>query len=257
ADREQVERLREPAPGADFYAPVAAAFRPGQRESLEWPLIAEHARPEDTWLDIGAGGGRIAVPLAGVVERVVAVEPSEAMRSTLASAASEAGRTNIEVVDASWPVAGWTQDADVTLAAHCLYDIGEPAAFLDAMERHTRRTCLALFGCWARGAHLARLFEAVHDEPMATLPSLREFVALLGSRGRRYEVRTVDGGDAGTPRPAEEAYAVPRRLLWLAEGSEKDGRMRRLVDEWYGGPDGVTLPAMRPWIGLVAWAPPR
>jgi SAM-dependent methyltransferase len=254
ADREQVERLRESGPTDDFYAPVAASFTPGRRESLEWPAIAELARAGDTWLDIGAGGGRFAVPLAAMVDRVIAVEPSAAMRATLTAAADAAGCKNIEVVDAYWPVAGWATDADVALAAHCLYDIGDIAGFLDAMERHARRACIAVFGCRARGAQLAELFEALHGEPMAPLPSLREFVALLGALGRRYDVRTAGSGATREPaRPAEEAYAFARRLMWVAEGSVKDRRMCSLIDEWYGTPEGVSLPALRPWIGVVSW----
>src|SRR5690606_35846733 len=143
-----------------------------RRDSVEWHIVHAFAQPEDTWLDIGAGGGRFAVPLAATVRRVIAVEPSESMRGTLAASAQEAGATNIEVVDAYWPAEGWTETADVSLAAHSMYDIAEIAPFLDAMEAHTRRTCIAIFGCRARGAQLARLFEAVHGEPMATLPSL-------------------------------------------------------------------------------------
>ena len=258
ADREQVERLREDRRGQDFYAPVASSFRPGQRDSIEWPVLEQLAQPGDTWLDIGAGGGRFAAPLAGIVERVVAVEPSEAMRNTLQEAASEAGRKNIEVVNAFWPVAGWEIDVDVSLAAHAMYDIDDLEPFLAAMEQHTRRTCVAIFGCRARGAQLADLYAAVHHEPMATLPSLREFVAVLGAQGRRYEVRTAGAGqDAEAARPADEAYAVARRLLWLVEGTEKDAQMRALIDEWYSTTEGIALPAMRPWIGIVSWEPAR
>jgi SAM-dependent methyltransferase len=258
ADREQVERLRENSRSEDFYAPVAASFRPGQRDSVEWPVVEGFAREGDTWLDIGAGGGRFAVPLAGIVKRVVAVEPSEAMRTIMVAAAIEAGRANIEVVDTHWPADGWSIDADVSLAAHSTYDIEEIEPFIEAMERHTSRTCIAIFGCRARGAQLADLFEAVHDEPMATLPSLREFVALLGAMGRRYEVRTAGTSEERErARPAEEAYAVARRLLWLAPNTEKDAKMQQLVTDWYGTPEGIALPSMRPWIGIVSWEPRR
>ncbi|MBM4411190.1 MAG: class I SAM-dependent methyltransferase [Chloroflexi bacterium] len=131
ADAAQVARVREPEPPGDFYAPMAERSRPGPRAALELPLLEAHARPDDTWLDIGAGGGRFAIPLSRRVARVVAIEPSEAMRATLASAATEAGRTNIEVHDPRWPAAGWTTSADVSLAAHSIYDIREIAPFLD------------------------------------------------------------------------------------------------------------------------------
>lgn len=254
ADREQVERIREDD-RSDYYAPVASSFRFGRRSSVEWPVVASFAEPGDTWLDIGAGGGRFAVALAERVQRVIAIEPSPSMREVLAGAIAESGRDNIEVHESPWPVTGWTAEADVSLAAHALYDIADLAGWLDAQEAATRRTCLALFGCQARGAQVADLFEAVHGEPMATLPSLREFVAVLGARGSRYEVRTVATDEAPEPRPADEAYATLRRLLWLREGSDLDARMRALADKWYGAEGGLLLPAMRPWIGIVSWEP--
>ena len=256
ADREQVERLREDERG-DYYESVAGSFRPGRRESVEWPLVAAHARPEDTWLDIGAGGGRFAVPLAEIVAHVIAVEPSESMRGALAQAIAESGQANIEVREPYWPVPGWADEVDVSLAAHATYYTADMGAWLDAQDAATRRTGIGIFGCHARGAQIADFFEAVHGEPMATLPALREFVAVLGARGCQYEVRTVTTNEQAVPRPAEDAYGTLRRLLWLREGSERDARMQQLADEWYGKPDGLALPPMRPWVGVVSWTPRR
>lgn len=257
ADAEQVARVREPEPPHDHYAPTAQRFRPGGLSSAELPVLQALARPSDVWLDIGAGGGRFAVPLAAQVARVIAVEPSGAMRENLAAAAVEAGRANIEVHDARWPAPGWEQDADVSLAAHCLYDIREAAPFLDTMEAHTRRLCVAVFRQFGRGTHLARLFEAVHGEPLQTLPALREFVALLGARGRRVEVQTVPD-DASNVVPREQAFREARRLLWLAEGSANDERMQELIKEWWGGPgDGIAVPVASQFVGVVTWEPPR
>ncbi|MEX2446259.1 MAG: methyltransferase domain-containing protein, partial [Dehalococcoidia bacterium] len=256
ADREQVERIREDDRG-DYYGAVAGSFRPGQRDSVEWPLIAAHAQPGDTWLDIGAGGGRFAVPLAEIVQRVIAVEPSDSMRAVLNDAVAEAGRTNVDVRDPHWPVPGWTDEVDVSLAAHATYDTADLGAWLDAQDAATRRTGIAVFGGQARGAQVADFFEAVHGEPMATLPALKEFVAVLGARGCQYEVRTVTTGEQATPRPADDAYRTLRRFLWLREGSERDTRMQQLANEWYGTADGVALPPMRRWIGVVAWTPRR
>lgn len=254
-DREQVERIREDV-RSDYYRPVASSFRPGHRENIEWPALERFIQSDDTWLDIGAGGGRFAIPLAKAVKHVIAIEPSPSMREVLTSAIEDAGVDNLEVVDSRWPVEGWDRAVDASLAAHALYDIDDLAAWLDAQEAATRRTCLALFGSKPRGAHVADFFEAVHGEPMATLPALREFVAVLGARDRQYEVRSIPTGENSTPRPEEEAHAILRRLLWLGEGTELDAKMQRLAREWYGAGDGLlALPPMRPWIGLVSWTP--
>jgi ubiquinone/menaquinone biosynthesis C-methylase UbiE len=66
ANREQVDRVREVPDGADFYARVTSLFRadPHRVDDAVVDLLRTHARPDDTWLDIGAGGGRYALPLA-------------------------------------------------------------------------------------------------------------------------------------------------------------------------------------------------
>ncbi len=256
ADTEQVERLREHQPDADHYRPTAARFRAGGAlPALELPLLEQLVEPGETLLDIGAGGGRFAVPLAHRAARVIAIEPSEAMRATLTESAAEASVTNIELHNRRWPDVEWSETADVSLASHVLYDITEPGAFLDAMERHSRRLCIVAVGETARGAQLAELWEAVHGEPLQTLPALRELLAVLGARRRRYELRIVVTPPA-EPTDADEAFEMARRLLWLARGSAKEARMRELVRERYGEPDGrVTLPAMRDFVGVVSWRP--
>ncbi len=255
ADAEQVPRVREPEPPHDHYQQTAARFRAGVRPSPEFPALQALARPDDTWIDIGAGGGRLAVPLARVVRRVIAVEPSESMRGELAAATADAGLSNIEVRDLRWPDPGWTDAADVALAAHAIYDISAIAPFLDAMEQHSRRLCVALLRPWARGGYLASLFEAVHGEPMQVLPALRAFVALLGARGRQYEVHLAPGAPEPTLTPRDAAFAEARRLLWLAEGSAKEQRMRALMEQWWGAPDGIAMPEAPPYIGVVSWQP--
>src|SRR5829696_17026 len=104
SNREQVDRVRE-VPDRDFYAPVSSLFvadpRRTDEEALE-ALLAE-ARPEDRWLDIGAGAGRYALPLALHVAEVIAVEPSVSMRNALRTGKSEHGLENLRLVGAAWP----------------------------------------------------------------------------------------------------------------------------------------------------------
>ena len=59
-------------------------------------------RPEMTVLDMGAGPGTLAIPLAQRVQRVTAVDFSEEMLTSLAERATQAGLTNIEIINGSW-----------------------------------------------------------------------------------------------------------------------------------------------------------
>ena len=79
-NRDQVDRFREEPDGKDFYASVSSIFRddPDRQGDPVLDALRAHARPDDTWLDIGAGAGRYALPLARVVREVIALDPSAA-----------------------------------------------------------------------------------------------------------------------------------------------------------------------------------
>ena len=157
-----------------------------------------------------------------------------------------------------WPIDddASVEAVDVSLSAHAVYDTADLAAYLDAMERTTRRVCVAVLNDHARGWYWREIFEAVHGERQAVLPALTEFVAILGARGRRYEVRTVPA-EPGDPVSLEAALATGRQFLWLTEGSEKDEKLRSLIAERFGRQDGlVDAPPARRYVGIVTWEPP-
>ena len=104
ANREQVDQIRE-VPDRDFYAPVSSLFVADPRRTDEEALDAllTLAEPEDRWLDIGAGAGRYALPLAIHVREVIAVEPSASMRNALRTGKEEHGLDNLRIVAGAWP----------------------------------------------------------------------------------------------------------------------------------------------------------
>lgn len=260
ANREQIERLREDERRTDFYAGRAPQFQPGAMESSELEFLRGLARPGDTLLDVGAGGGRFAVPLAAHFASVAAVEPSPAMRETLAASAADRGVTNIAVYDARWPAPtdAALPSGDVSLVAHVLYDIDGIGPFLDALEAHTRRTCVVILGDRAPSTAVELAWVGVHREPLHALPALREFLAVLGARGRRFDVRTFDARGGGPePLPFDQAHAMARRLCWLAEGSAKDVRLGELLRTHFAAADGlIALPPRLAFTALVTWSPP-
>ncbi len=259
-NREQAERLREESDGGDHYRPLAAAFRADPRRSGDATLEAllEIARPDDVWLDVGAGAGRFALPLALRTRDVIAVEPSPAMRRELANLQIEHGIANLDVRDQRWPSddPALTGIADVALISHVSYDIEPIGAFLDTLERAARRECVALLFDRSPGSLFWQLWPEVHGEELVHLPGATELISLLKARGASVEVGEIER--AGERQrfvfeSFEAALDWARRRLWLAAGSERMSTLRAslsalLVEH----EDAWTLPD-RPTQLLIRW----
>jgi SAM-dependent methyltransferase len=263
ANREQVERVRElvPASSNDFWADRAPSFRPGGFDAEETAALEALAQPDDVWLDIGAGGGRFALPLSRLVSRVIAVEPSAAMRDVLRAAFASEQRTNYEVLNLRWPppprAGEGVPTADVSLVANVLYDAVELREFLEATERHSRRLCVVICSDRAPSTPDAGVWEALYGEPLCALPGLPEFLAVLGVLGRRFDVRTF-AVRPPEPMDIDRALEDVRWRFWVSEGSEREARLRELLVERFGMASGlVQLPPRRNYSAVVSWEPPR
>jgi SAM-dependent methyltransferase len=264
ANREQAERLREEAPGDDFYAPVAPAFRadPARRDDPTLNALLDVARPDDTWLDVGAGGGRFSLGIARAVRRVIAVEPSPSMRAVFTQTITdfrddEGGRIeNTDLRDDRWPPASPDEyAADVAFISHVGYDVEAIGPFLDALEAAAARSCAAVLMDRAPPSSFSALWPAVHGEPQAELPGLVEFLALLLARGALPEVRVVTTQHWRFDSAAE-AETVALRRLWLSPDGPKAAVLRdALARTLLPDGDGVRLPD-RSRVGLVMWTPP-
>lgn len=256
ADMEQVERAREVADPADFYAPVTSRFRmdPRRMDDPSLNALLSLAQPDDVWLDVGAGGGRYALPLALAVREVVAIDPSPSMLGALRDDASAVGVENVRVIEARWPMVD-PPSGDVALMAHVGYDIAEIAPFLDALESASRRLCVAVMGESAMTTVATLFWDRIHGEPRVRLPALPELLVLLAARGVVPEVRLVDRSPPSFAS-LDEAVAMARRQLWLREGSEKDARLRLLATESVTERDGRYAFEWQPTkIGIVSWSP--
>ena len=209
ANRVQAERLRE-SQTDDHYAPVTNLFVADPRRTGEPALdgLLAMARADATWLDIGAGAGRYALPLALRVREVVAVEPSGGMRRALRTGMAEHGIGNVRVVPGTWPEAldelGDLPAVDMALIAHVGYDIEGIGPFLDGMEAATRDRCVAMMTDQSPASVADPFWPLVHGEERVALPALPEFVELLRARGPR--VRTSRWWNA----PCERSTPCPR-----------------------------------------------
>jgi len=257
ANREQVEQFREAAP-ADFYAPIAGLFRADPRRQDEPTLerLRSLVRPSDTVLDVGAGGGRYALPLALVAQEVIAVDPSEGMLRVLRESMAAFNIANTRVVGGRWPAIAPGLAADVVLIANVGYDVEEIGPFLDALEAAARRTCVAVLLEQAPPTEADRLWPAVHGVARAALPSLPEFLTLLLARGRLFEVQLVERTPQSYEQP-DQSLAWLRGQLWTQPDGPKDLVLQRLMHErleQHNGRYALSWDPVR--VGIVTWSAP-
>jgi SAM-dependent methyltransferase len=117
----------------DWWAPRAGQFARQMRTQTDWLVgfLEPWLRPDATLIDVGAGTGRHATPLAGRLDWVTAVEPSQAMREHIPTAA------NMTVIGSTWEDAE-PAPADLVICAHVLYPVADPVPFIEKLERAAR-----------------------------------------------------------------------------------------------------------------------
>jgi len=114
---------RRAAERGDYAARVLEAIEPRLRHC-------------ETLLDVGAGCGALAVPLARRLRAVTALEPSPAMAGELRAWAAETGLGNLTVVEGAWGVP--VEPHDVVVCAHVGSLLRDPG-FPRQAGRHARQ----------------------------------------------------------------------------------------------------------------------
>jgi molybdenum cofactor cytidylyltransferase len=266
ANREQVERIREVPDGQDFYAPVTSLFRadPTRTGDEVLDVLLDLVRSGDTWLDVGAGAGRFALPLATALDpsggSVVALDASRSMLEGLREIAEDYAIENVRVVEARWPPedggAATAFGADVALIAHVGYDVEDIGAFLRALEDAARRLCVAVLMERVPASAADPFWPPVHGEERFALPALREVIEILEARGRRPSIRRVQV-EARRFESRETLAGFVRRQLWIDPDGPKEARFQAAVDELAARDgDGWTIKGRGPSdVGIVTWAP--
>lgn len=97
---------------------------------------------EGTVIDIGAGVGRFAIPLAQKGMNVIAIEPSEEMRGHLLGSMERNGiLSKINVIPSPWPL---DEDlhAEVAFSSFVIQFSHDPVKFIQAMEKSATKRCI-------------------------------------------------------------------------------------------------------------------
>ncbi len=230
--------------------------------SPPWRCSRSLVLPGETWLDIGAGAGRYALPIAAALDpsggSVIALDASRGMLEDLREIATDYGIANVRVIEGRWPPDDpGAFRADVSLIAHVSYDIEAIGAFVAAMEAATRRLGVAVLMERQPSSIADVCWPTVHGEARVALPALPDFVELLSAMGREPDVRRLER----EPRrfgDRTELEGFLRRQLWIEPGGAKDAIFRSELDGLVvtdaHGRVGLRDQAPMP-IGIVTWEP--
>jgi SAM-dependent methyltransferase len=151
--------------------------------------------PESRVLDIGAGPGTLAVPLAGVAAHVTAVEPAAGMAEVMGEYAAEEGVSNLSIVRKRWEELDPSVDLegryDIVVAS---YSLGMPdiRAAIEAMcEASSRWVYLFWFaGTTGWEQAMADLWPKMHDKEYRRGPKADILFNVLYSMGIYPNVET-------------------------------------------------------------------
>ncbi len=244
--------------GQDRWEPFSSFFRadPRRTDDSEVNRLAQEVTPATTLLDVGAGAGRFALPLALRCKHVTAVEPSPSMGETLCHLAAEAGIENVTLVARPWEDVE-VEPADVVLSAHVIYSIEDIGPFVMKLAAHARQqVCMPTFMRPPR-ARYAPFWPWVHGEEKRELPGAAELMQVL------WELDIYPNLEMYAPVPVrpfkdwQRALDTLRSRLFVTPDTQHDARLQQamhaLLQET---PEGYVIKGTAPGrLALISWQP--
>lgn len=164
---ERLEKSRDPAAAWNRRAAAYRRITRGEKEATRLELEILNLQGGETVLDVGAGTGRLAVPIARTAAHVMALDPSEGMLNVLRERMAAERLTNYSCVKMRLEDAVIGRDIephDLVIAAFSLgfYDL---AAALEKLDSAATRAVHLFWhaGEW-RGPEEMALYRAVFGE---------------------------------------------------------------------------------------------
>ena len=245
-------------PPTDHWRPYAANFRADPHRSGDdlVDLLLKFVCPDHTVLDVGAGGGRLALPIALKCRSLVAVEPSQSMAEVLTQQARESGIENVSVVQEEWQNAR-VDPADIVLCAHVIYTIRDIGDFLRKLDAHAKRNVLIVAYNAPPQSQIYVLWNEVHGKERLPLPSLPELQEVLEELEITYQVDLMPRQAPRGFGSVEDAVSQLSRRLYVSDASPQAQRLEQVLPSLLSEEEGVLRfrdsQPLRP--ALVSWQP--
>ena len=241
AERLHVERIRGeyPAPQERWTPSRAQAFRADPRRTgdPDLDLVSRFVAPHHTLLDVGAGAGRLALPLELRCQHVIAVEPSPNMASILKEEAAKAGINNVTLVDARWQDAE-VSATDVALCFNVLNFVPDIEAFLSKLVANTRELVLIALQVDPPLAGVYPFWRHVHGQERPPTPSLGDLLDVLWAM-RIYPNLEMLPSRPRSYKDKDTARQQLQEQLFVMAGSPQGQLLEAALDQLLEDVDGT------------------
>ena len=213
--------------GEQFWDARAPSYAKAASETKYAEKLLNIMKPQPHWqvLDMACGGGTLALPLAGQVEMITAVDFSHSMLAILKGRCIEEGINNIKTIrgrwDDDWDALG-IGSHDVAIASRCLAsdDLRGSLLKLDGIARE-RVYIITTVG---DGPYDRRMFAAI-GRTLSARPDYIYPYNLLYQLGILAEVNFIDIPMDKTFADPEEAF---ESVLWMFQGLNlQEGKLLR------------------------------
>ena len=209
--------------------------------------------PDLTVLDMGCGGGALAIPLAAKVRKVTAVDFSPNMLAIVGDICRERNITNIETIlgewDSDWASLGIGK-YDIAIASRSLH-AEDSAPYIRKLINAARRQVF-ISSPEGDGPLDTKLLDFVGRKG-PTKPDYRRLMDIIQSMGIRADVSFIDGDQTNKWPTFEEAVEGQKWMFFNATRQE-DERIRLYLEQNLIRKDGmVQLPYERTYHWAVMW----
>ena len=258
-----LRRGGRPAPGtarAEFWTERTVAWyeRANERSDYAARVLGALGSALDDCrdaLDVGAGFGALALPLALRVEAVSALEPSAAMARALRAAAALAAFANVTVIEAAWGEAP-VRPHDLVICAHVGGLLDGSSLFLGEARRLARRL-VAFVRDLPAGPHddkffYRELYPALLGRPYEHRCRADDTVAGLERLGIRPAVTPIEYSSDQPFDSLEDACDFWMTYMGL-EGLEPRDYLRRYLAGRLVRRGGEWIAPFRKRAAVIAW----
>ena len=208
-------------------------------------IVRFQCKPTDTVLDIGAGTGRYAIPIAKQVAFLTAIEPSATMRTILEKKQAEHGISNMMIIPRPWEhlfVGKDIQPHDMVIVSHSftMYDVKE--AIIKMHQATKREFWFILFAgkkmeSWVRDTLIKAGIDAGFEQRPFDYLMIYSILHSLGI----YADVNIYAYEFFETYPNEEAAVQDWRLMYNVP-SENELFTQEIISRLIRTTDGYALP---------------